>query len=157
MIRRNLSRFCRPKMDFSERFSEHRAAMSATSQGTVPVSARPILRWSCAKQDFGEWLSRVDGHEGGKKEKLNSERSRQMRKYLPIALGLVVFATTPAPARTILHTATESTQNLHMSAIPLSQVATNRVGAVERLHKSVDTPDLDCVQHSFGINIALAC
>jgi hypothetical protein len=80
-----------------------------------------------------------------------------MRKYLPIALGLAIFATTPALARTIHHSATQSTRNLQISAIPPSQGATPRVWIIGRLHKSVYAPDLDCVQHSFGTNIALAC
>jgi hypothetical protein len=80
-----------------------------------------------------------------------------MRKYLPIALGLAIFATTPAFASTIHHSPTQSTQNLHMSAIPPAQGATTRVAIVGRFHKSVDAPDQNCVQHSFGTDIALAC
>jgi hypothetical protein len=126
--------------------------MSTTSQGVMTVPWRGILRWSRVKQKLAKWLSRIDGYEGGK-EKLNSERSGPMRKYLPIALALAIFATTPALARTIHHSAKRSTQNLQMSATAPSQGAPARVGP----HNSVGAPNLDCIQHLFGINIALAC
>jgi hypothetical protein len=80
-----------------------------------------------------------------------------MRKYLPIALGLAIFVVIPALAKTIHHSAMQSTQTLHMSANPPSQGATTPLWIAGRRHKSAYAPDLDCVQHSFGIDIALAC
>jgi hypothetical protein len=80
-----------------------------------------------------------------------------MSKYLPIALALAIFATAPALARTIHHSAKQSKQNLHMSAAAPSQGATTPGGIVGKLHYSVDAPDLGCVLHLFGVNIALAC
>jgi ABC-type phosphate/phosphonate transport system substrate-binding protein len=80
-----------------------------------------------------------------------------MRKYFMIALGLAIFAITPALARTNHRSATQATQNLRISAIPPSQGATTRAAIVDRLHKSVNAPDVDCVQHSFGVDIGLAC
>jgi hypothetical protein len=77
-----------------------------------------------------------------------------MRKYLPIALVLAIFVAIPALAKTIHHS---STQTLHISANPPAQGATIPLWIAGRRHKSVYTPDLDCVQHSFGIDIALAC
>ena len=79
-----------------------------------------------------------------------------MKRYLSIALALAIFGSAPALARTIHHSAKQSTQNLHMSAITPSQGATTRAGKFGTLHNS-DAPALDCVQHSFGIDIALAC
>jgi len=79
-----------------------------------------------------------------------------MRKYLPIGLALAIFASTPALARTIHHSAKQSTQNLHMSAVAPSQGATIRVGISGKPQNS-HAPDQDCVQHSFGVDIALAC
>jgi hypothetical protein len=80
-----------------------------------------------------------------------------MWKYLPIALALAIFAATPALAGTIRHSAKQPTHNLHVSAIRSSQGATTGVGIVGTPHNSVDAPDLDCVQHTFGTSIALAC
>jgi hypothetical protein len=79
-----------------------------------------------------------------------------MRKYLPIGLALAIFASTPALARTIHHSAKPSTQSLYMSAIAPAQGATIRTGISGKLQNS-DAPAQDCVQHSFGINIALPC
>jgi hypothetical protein len=80
-----------------------------------------------------------------------------MRKYPPIALALAIFAATPALAKTMHHSAKQSMHNLHMSAIRPSQGVTTGVGIVGKLHNPVDAPDLDCIQHAFGADIALAC
>ena len=80
-----------------------------------------------------------------------------MSKYLRIGLALAIFAAVPALAATIHRSTKQSTQNLRVSAAAPSQGATTRAGIAGKLHNSVGVPELDCVQHAFGIDIALAC
>jgi hypothetical protein len=80
-----------------------------------------------------------------------------MSKYLTIALALAIFAASPALGKTADHSAKQSTQNLHISAVSPSQGTTTHVWMARKLHNSVDAPDQDCIQHAFGLSIALTC
>ncbi len=81
-----------------------------------------------------------------------------MSKYLPIALVLTVFVAIPALAKAVHQAAKPSTYNLVVSAATApSPGATTRVARIAKRHNSAGAPGLDCVQHVFGIDIALAC
>jgi hypothetical protein len=80
-----------------------------------------------------------------------------MSKYFQIALALAIFAASPALGGTADHAAKQSTQNIRLSAVPSSQGTTTRAWTGRKLHNSVDAPDQDCIQHAFGLNIALTC